>query len=57
VSPFLRRTGTLGIALYALRAWQRLPPEARQRALAEARRHGPTVAKHAYRFARQRKRI
>ncbi len=40
-----RRTGALGLALTAYDVWRRIPPEHRRTILANARKHGPRVAK------------
>jgi hypothetical protein len=42
------RAGAFGVALTVWDIWQRIPPEHRHRLLAEARRHGPRLAKRAY---------
>lgn len=47
-----RRLGPLGLALTAFDIWRRIPPKHRKRILAEARTHGPRLA----RAARQRRR-
>ncbi|HET7855215.1 MAG TPA: hypothetical protein VFL41_02045 [Gaiellaceae bacterium] len=42
-----RRMGAFGIALTAFDVWRRIPPNHRRRILAEARKHGPRLAKAA----------
>jgi len=44
----LRPAGTIGVALTAWDLWRRIPPKQRKILLAQARAHGPTVAKKAY---------
>jgi hypothetical protein len=44
--------GPVGLALTAFDIWRRIPPKHRKRILAEARTHGPRLA----RAARQRRR-
>ena len=46
-SMLFRRTGALGIALTAYDVWRRIPPRHRKAILANARKHGPRVAKAA----------
>ncbi|MBA2568277.1 MAG: hypothetical protein H0V11_02915 [Actinobacteria bacterium] len=46
-----RRMGPFGLVLTAVDIWRRIPPKHRKRILAEARRHGPRLA----RAARQRR--
>jgi hypothetical protein len=44
---FTRRMGPVGLALTAYDIWRRIPPKHRKRLLAEARKHGPRVARAA----------
>ena len=44
----LRPVGTIGVALTAWDLWRRIPPKQRKILLAQARTHGPTIAKKAY---------
>jgi hypothetical protein len=45
--PFTRRLGPVGTALLLLDVWRRLPPRQRRWLFAQARKHGPTIVKHA----------
>ena len=49
-------TDGLGVALMLIDLWRRLPPKRRKKLLGLARRHGPTVARKAYRARRASKR-
>ena len=40
-----RRPNALGAALTAWEIWRRIPPQHRKRLLAQARKHGPRIAK------------
>jgi hypothetical protein len=42
-----RRMGPVGLALTAFDIWRRIPPKHRRRILAEARYHGPRLARAA----------
>jgi hypothetical protein len=53
--PFTRRLGPVGTALLLLDVWRRLPPRQRRWLFAQARKHGPTIVKHAN-TARKKKR-
>jgi len=44
----IRPVGTIGAALTAWDLWRRIPPNQRKILLAQAREHGPTIAKKAY---------
>jgi hypothetical protein len=44
----LRPVGTIGVALTAWDLWRRIPPKQRKILLAQAREHGPRLAKKAY---------
>jgi len=55
-TPFGRRPGRLGLALAVLDIWRRIPPAQRRRLIAEARNHGPRLAKQAYATRRRRPR-
>jgi hypothetical protein len=46
-SLLLRRTSALGIALTAYDVWRRIPPQHRRAILANAKKHGPRIAKAA----------
>jgi hypothetical protein len=48
--------GAVGLALTAYDIWRRIPPHHRKRLLAEARRHGPRLARAAYDSRRRRSR-
>jgi hypothetical protein len=52
---FGRKIGPIGLALTAYDIWRRIPPRHRRRLLAEARRHGPRLAKAAAERRRRRK--
>jgi len=53
---FMRRMGPVGVALTAFDIWRRIPPKQRKRILAEARKHGPRLAKAAAAKRRRRRR-
>ena len=53
---FTRRMGPIGIALTAFDVWRRIPPKQRRRIIAEARKHGPRLAKAAVSRQQQRRR-
>jgi hypothetical protein len=53
---FGRKMGPIGLALTAYDIWRRIPPKHRRRLIAEARRHGPRLAKAAVERRRRRKR-
>lgn len=53
---FTRRLGPVGIALTAFDIWRRIPPRHRKRILAEARKHGPRLARAARDSQRRRRR-
>jgi hypothetical protein len=48
--------GPVGIALTAIDVWRRIPPKHRRRIIAEARKHGPRLAKAAAKRQRRRRR-
>jgi hypothetical protein len=50
-----RRMGPWGAALAAWDLWRRIPPKHRKRLLAEARKHGPRLAKQAIDARRKRR--
>jgi hypothetical protein len=50
-----RRAGPLGFALTAWDIWRRIPPKHRRTILTQARKHGPTIAKHAVNYRRRRR--
>jgi hypothetical protein len=56
VNSFGRRPGSLGLALAVLDIWRRIPPAHRRRLIAQARQHGPRLAKQAYETRRRRPR-
>jgi hypothetical protein len=51
-----RRMGPVGLALTAYDIWRRIPPRHRKRLLAEARKHGPRLAKAAVNSRRRTRR-
>jgi hypothetical protein len=51
----LRGAGVAGIAVAGYRLWQRLPRSRQKQLLAQLRKHGPKVAKTAFKVARARK--
>ena len=53
---FSRKMGPIGLALTAYDIWRRIPPRHRRRLMAEARRHGPRLAKAAAERRRRRRR-
>jgi len=52
-----RRLGPVGAALTAWDLWRRLPPKQRRWVLAQARKHGPRLAKQALAAQRARRKI
>ena len=48
--------GAVGLAITAYDIWRRIPPQHRKRLLAEARKHGPRLARAAYESRRARRR-
>jgi hypothetical protein len=48
-----KKLGTIGVALTAWDLWRRLPPKQRQLLLAQAKLHGPRLAKKAYAASRK----
>ena len=44
----VRPVGTIGVALTAWDLWRKLPPKQRKILLAQAKTHGPRIAKKAY---------
>lgn len=55
-SRTLRKYGPLGAALTLYDIWRRLPPRQRRWALAQARKHGPRIAKQALKAQQDRRR-
>jgi hypothetical protein len=57
----IRMKGTfsraLGIVMLALDLWRRLPAKRRRKLLSLARRHGPGIARTAFRASRAAKRF
>ena len=53
---FSRRMGPIGIALTAFDIYRRIPPQHRKRLWAEARKHGPSLARAARKASQNRKR-
>jgi hypothetical protein len=51
-----RRMGPVGVVLTAIDIWRRIPPKHRRRIVAEARKHGPKIAKAAAKRKRPRSR-
>ena len=47
-----RRVGPWGTALALWEIWKRIPPKHRKRLLQQARKHGPRLAKQAYKARR-----
>jgi hypothetical protein len=52
-----RRVGPLSTLLLAWDVWKRIPPKQRKRLLAQARKHGPRLARQAYNARRRTKRV
>jgi len=52
---FTRRMGPVGIVLTAFDIWRRIPPRHRRRIMAQARKHGPKLAKAAIKHRRRRR--
>jgi hypothetical protein len=52
-----RRAGPWGTALAAWEIWKRIPPKHRKRLLQQARKHGPTLLKQAYKARRKARRL
>jgi hypothetical protein len=44
-SLLIRRTGVWGLMYTAYQIWRSIPPQHRQRVIAETKKHGPRVAK------------
>jgi hypothetical protein len=53
---FTRKMGPIGLALTAYDIWRRIPPRHRRRLIAEARKHGPRLARAAADRHRRRRR-
>jgi hypothetical protein len=53
---FTRRMGPVGVVLTAIDIWRRIPPKHRRRIVAQARKHGPRLAKAAANRQRRRRR-
>jgi hypothetical protein len=53
---FPRKMGPIALALTAYDIWRRIPPKHRRRLIAEARKHGPRLAKAAAERRRRRRR-
>ena len=53
---FTRRMGPVGVVLTAIDIWRRIPKKHRRRIVAEARKHGPRLAKAAAERQRSRRR-
>ena len=53
---FTRRMGPVGVALTAIDIWRRIPPKHRRRIVAQARKHGPRLARAAADRQRRRRR-
>jgi hypothetical protein len=51
---FGRKAGPLGTAIALWEIWKRIPPKHRRRLLRQARKHGPRLAKQAYKARRRR---
>jgi hypothetical protein len=49
------RPNAWGAALTAWELWRRIPPQHRRRLLAQARKHGPRIAKQAVAASRKRR--
>ncbi len=45
--PGGKRIGVIGVAFAAWDIWLRIPPDHRRRLLAQARAHGPRIAREA----------
>ncbi len=50
----LRKAGPVGLALTLVDLWRRLPPEQRQQAIEQARKHGPKLISKAMRARKRR---
>jgi hypothetical protein len=48
--------GPVGVVLTAIDIWRRIPPKHRRRIVAQARKHGPRLAKAAAERQRRRRR-
>ena len=51
-----RRMGPVGVVLTAIDIWRRIPKKHRKRIVAEARKHGPRIARAAAERQRRRRR-
>ena len=52
---FTRRMGPVGVALTAFDIWRRIPKKQRRQIIAQARKHGPRLARAALDRERQRR--
>ena len=50
-----RPNAAVGAALTAWEIWRRIPPQHRKRLLAQARKHGPRIAKQAVAASRSKR--
>ena len=50
-----RRPNAVGAALTAWEIWRRIPPKHRKLLLAQARKHGPRIAREAVAASRKRR--
>ena len=48
-----RRAGPWGVALALWEIWKRIPPKHRKQMLQQARKHGPRLAKQAFKARRR----
>ena len=51
-----RKMGPVGLALTAFDIWRRIPKKQRRQIIAQARKHGPRLAKAAVERQRRRRR-
>ena len=52
---FTRKMGPVGVALTAFDIWRRIPKKQRRQIIAQARKHGPRLARAALERDRQRR--
>jgi hypothetical protein len=52
-----RRAGLWGTAIALWKLWKRIPPRHRKRLLKQARKHGPRLARQAYKARRRARRL
>jgi hypothetical protein len=54
MSPLLKGAAAVGLTYGAWKLWSRLPKPRQEQVIQQARKHGPTVAKSAAKYAGSR---